>query len=503
MSTDMATPATQPRHERSGGLWADDRGAVMVVGVFMSAFLVGSLWYIIGIGDAILYRERMQDGADAVAFAAAVYHARGMNIIAMINIIMAAILAILVAFKLVQLMNTIAMAVSCALAWTGLGAAICSFTSSLAPYINKAVQIAEKLVDATLPVLSKTQVGVAMAMPWIAQGKAAYIASNQYTEPAKGGGFISISLVPYVPKERLGLPVQEDTYKFLCKKAGTYVGELVFSPFGKFGGWVAGVIGGIVGTFPGYFCNESGGWGSGEIASGVSQAAIEEMAKKGCEEKKKALPNAQQQSFDMSECMKDAKKDVEDELKKQQGGQSGINGSNKTPKKVFWAAKNGNGYFQIWSVLVGNDQWPREAEKGVEIAAWNQSKAMPPAPWGKVAFAQAEYYYDSPGEWDDLKKDAMWNMRWRARLRRVRSPGPTFAGMLLGEVFGVIMGKIDPKVAAVLGGSEIAGWLLGNMAQGAFEDAVGAVHKGGGGPWEGQFIMNPKLKNDAQIEIIH
>jgi hypothetical protein len=501
----MSTETATCRHvvgfaPGSGGLRADQRGAVMVVGVFMAAFLVGSLWYIIGIGDAILYRQRMQDGADAVAFAAAVYHARGMNIIAMINIIMAAILAILVAFKLVQLMNTIAMAISCALSWTGVGAAICSFTTGLSPWINKAVQIAEKLVNTTLPVLSKTQVGIAVAMPWVAQGKAAYIASTQYTEPVKGGGFVSVSLVPFVPKERLGLPVEEDEFSFLCEKAGTYVGELVFSPFGKFGGWVAGVIGSIVSTFPGYFCGESGGWGSGgsgSVSQGVSQAAIDAFAKEACEEKGKGKSN-----FDMDECLEDAKKDVEEDLKKQSASQSGVDGNGKTPKKVFWAAKNGNGYFQIWSVLVGNDEWPKKAEKGVQIAAWNKSMTMPDAPWGKVAFAQAEFYYDESGAWDDYKEDAMWNMFWRARLRRVRTPAPTFASMIWDEVFSVITGKLDPAVAGALGGSEIGGWLLGQMAGSAFEEVVGKVHAGGG-PWEGQFIKNPNLANSAKIEIIH
>lgn len=498
MSTDMATSTRNPSFATlTGGLRADQRGAVMVVGVFMAAFLVGSLWYIIGIGDAILYRQRMQDGADAVAFAAAVYHARGMNIIAMINIIMAAILAILVAFKLVQLMNTIAMAISCALSWTGLGAAICSFTSALATPINKAVQIAEKLVNTTLPILSKTQVGIAIAMPWVAQGKAAYVASTQYTEPVKGGGFISVSLVPFVPKERLGLPVEEDDFAFLCKKAGTYVGELVFSPFGKFGSWVGKVVGSIVGTFPGYFCGESGGWGSGNVASSVGQAAIDAVAKEACEEKAKGKSN-----FDMDECIKDAKKDVEDDLKKQNASQSGVDGNGKTSKKVFWAAKNGNGYFQIWSVLVGNDEWPKKAETGVKIAAWNKSVSMPDMPWGKVAFSQAEFYYDESGEWDDYKEDAMWNMYWRARLRRVRSPAPTIASMLWGEIWDVVTGKLDPAVAGALGGAEIGGWLLGQAAGSAFEEAVGKVHVGGG-PWQGQFIKNSNLANDGKIEIIH
>ncbi len=500
----MSTETAACRHVgfAPGGLRADQRGAVMVVGVFMAAFLVGSLWYIIGIGDAILYRQRMQDGADAVAFAAAVYHARGMNIIAMINIIMAAILAILVAFKLVQLMNTIAMAISCALSWTGVGAAICSFTTGLSPWIDKAVQIAEKLVNTTLPVLSKTQVGIAIAMPWVAQGKAIHIASTQYTEPVKGGAFISSSLVPYVPKERLGLPVQEDTYKFLCEKAGTYVGELVFSPFGKFGGWVSGVVGSIVSTFPGYFCGESGGWGSGgagSISQGVSQAAIDAFAKEACEEKGKGKSN-----FDMDECMEDAKKDVEEDLKKQSASQSGVDGNGKTPKRVFWGAKNGNGYFQIWSVLVGNDEWPKKAEKGVKIAAWNQSMTMPEAPWGKVAFAQAEFYYDEAGEWDDYKDDAMWNMFWRARLRRVHSPTLSLADMLAGEVINVIVGRtnLDPEVIGAIGGFEIFGKILGQGAGDAFEQAVGKVHVGGG-PWQGQFIKHPNLANGAKIEMIH
>jgi len=501
MITDKTTYQRVMGHAPSGWL-ADQRGAVMVVGVFMAAFLVGSLWYIIGIGDAILYRERMQDGADAVAFAAAVYHARGMNIIAMINIIMAAILAVLVAFKLVQLMNTIAMAISCALSWTGIGAAICSFTSGLAPLINNAVQIAEKLVNTTLPILSKTQVGIAVAMPWVAQGKAVHVATTQYSEPVKGGGFVSVSLVPFVPKERLGLPVEEDEFSFLCKKAGTYVGELVFSPFGKFGGWVAGVIGSIVETCPGYFCGDSGGgggWsgGSGGMPQGLSQSAIDKFAKEACEDKAKGKKN-----FDMDACIEDAKKDIEDELKQQNTSQSAMNGNGKTSKKVFWGAKNGNGYFQIWSVLVGNDQWPKKAETGVKIAAWNRSMKMPDIPWGKVAFAQAEYYYDEKGAWDDYKEDAMWNMFWRARLRRVHTPTSTFSSMIVDVVFDGILGKLDPLVAGALGGTEVMGSLFGQSMGSTFEEIVGKVHEGGG-PWQGQYIKNPNLANTAKIEIIH
>src|SRR5437660_153695 len=86
----------------SKGVMKDQRGAAMVIGVFMSVFLVGALWYIVGLGDAMIYRQRVQEAADATAFSAAVVHARGMNIIAMINIIMAAVMAVLVALKTAQ-----------------------------------------------------------------------------------------------------------------------------------------------------------------------------------------------------------------------------------------------------------------------------------------------------------------------------------------------------------------------------------------------------------------
>ncbi len=46
----------------------------------MCACMVGILWYLAGIGDAIVFRERMQEAADATAFSAAVLHARGMNL---------------------------------------------------------------------------------------------------------------------------------------------------------------------------------------------------------------------------------------------------------------------------------------------------------------------------------------------------------------------------------------------------------------------------------------
>ncbi|MFK8002618.1 MAG: TadE/TadG family type IV pilus assembly protein, partial [Polyangiales bacterium] len=66
-------------------LRSDESGAMMVIGLFMAVFLVGMLYYIVGLGDAIAYRERMQDTSDVGSFTAAVVNARGMNLIVMLN----------------------------------------------------------------------------------------------------------------------------------------------------------------------------------------------------------------------------------------------------------------------------------------------------------------------------------------------------------------------------------------------------------------------------------
>src|SRR5580693_9107888 len=128
MSTDRALPPAPLRD--------DSRGAILVIAVFMAVFLVGCLWYLVGVGDAAIYREKMADGGDATAFASAVYHARGMNIIAMLNLIMAAALAVLIAFKVAFLLATTIAVIA---------AILCPFTAWTCPVATEAGQIATNL----------------------------------------------------------------------------------------------------------------------------------------------------------------------------------------------------------------------------------------------------------------------------------------------------------------------------------------------------------------------
>src|SRR5579871_5744799 len=77
----------------------DTRGAIMVMGLFLCVLVAAGLWYLSGLGEAIVYRERTQEAADAVAFTIAAAHAKGMNVLVLINLTMALILSIRVALK--------------------------------------------------------------------------------------------------------------------------------------------------------------------------------------------------------------------------------------------------------------------------------------------------------------------------------------------------------------------------------------------------------------------
>jgi hypothetical protein len=66
----------------------------MVMGIFLSLLLVGALWSIAGTGEAIILRERLQEGADAAALGAAEIDARAMNTIAVLNLVVTAIMSV-------------------------------------------------------------------------------------------------------------------------------------------------------------------------------------------------------------------------------------------------------------------------------------------------------------------------------------------------------------------------------------------------------------------------
>ncbi|MGB0680703.1 MAG: TadE/TadG family type IV pilus assembly protein, partial [Polyangiales bacterium] len=244
-----AAPEAAPR--RTAPRLGDERGAIMVMAVFMATFLVGMLFYLIGLGESLLFRQDMQDAADSVAQAGAVVHARGMNILVLLNIAMAALMAVLVALRTVQVLAAAAAAITAALCPIPFCQWACPFPGPAMSLHYKALGVYEKTKKYIFPMIRLThclEEGVKYAMPLAAQGRAISMAMVR-SDGSKKVGFI-------VPIYR-GLPVEDDPTQ-LCGKAGEFAGSLAAKPF-KYvvpglDRVVGKMIGGLTSRFAPFFC---------------------------------------------------------------------------------------------------------------------------------------------------------------------------------------------------------------------------------------------------------
>jgi hypothetical protein len=244
-----------PSH-RSSTLPTDERGAVLVMAVFMSVLLVAMLYFVVGIGEAVFRREGLGDAADAAAFAAAILHARGMNLIAFINLVMAALLAVLVALRVVQAVFVIGIAVCVASAYPSYGASL-AYVPTFAQQAKNFGDYFEKAKDVIFPALEalhQAERVTSYVVPAIAVLDSAREASQSHP-PAVAG----VALPGAVR-----LPVEPDTFEELCARAGANVAEIVTWPLADIGmGPAAGMIEeagySLAKSAPSFFCGEGNG----------------------------------------------------------------------------------------------------------------------------------------------------------------------------------------------------------------------------------------------------
>jgi hypothetical protein len=240
------------------GLAGDTRGAVLVVGVVMAAVLVGILWHLLGVGDAIVYRERMQEAADATAFDSAIWHARTMNLLVVLNVVMSAILAVLVIWRAIEMVLEIA--------------AIILFLLGLVPFMEwaetAAIQVErfvlEKMVPKDIKTISpnvtkwlqrvnKAEKMVSTWAPYINVASPTAVNTGFFGGgPVQAAFPVSLSLIPPAAEgalpERAGvekrfnmgdafaaMPVQEDSYDELCKHAALFVPNTARAALDKMG----------------------------------------------------------------------------------------------------------------------------------------------------------------------------------------------------------------------------------------------------------------------------
>lgn len=194
----------------------------MIMGIFMAAIAIGFLYYMVGLGDAILARERMQDAADATAFSSAVIHARGMNLIALLNIIMATLLAILVLLAmLASLLTYGADLLKGAAVFFPLLAGGIAPMQTAGKLAKQAEQTATPKVKRLIKATQKLQGPLAEAVPMVAALNALKMSTSRFRPVVTAGTTFPILS---------GLPTVDGKFDTLCTKAGEYAGNMASWP---------------------------------------------------------------------------------------------------------------------------------------------------------------------------------------------------------------------------------------------------------------------------------
>ncbi|MFT3928080.1 MAG: hypothetical protein QM778_36465 [Myxococcales bacterium] len=237
---------------RVGALQRDRRGAALVFGIFFAVFLVACVFKLHGLTQVILYRQAVQDAADASAFAAAVVNARGMNLIALINMTMAAVLSVLVGLRLAQTLCVIGLSLCVALAYPTMGNSL-AYVPSLTTAtrnLKKVTKKVKKVVPKILASLHTAGKAVSVVIPLGANARVLEVAIQQHNQK------LGVAL-----PGRFTLPVQDGQFIDLCRHAGQLAGEVAMLPISPFVGGkveegIAHAAGAIAQAAPDWFCGK-------------------------------------------------------------------------------------------------------------------------------------------------------------------------------------------------------------------------------------------------------
>ncbi len=460
------------RGTRSSGrnLGSDNSGAIAVLGIMIGAILAAVLFHMMNCGFGILWREHAQDAADATAYEAAVWNARGMNTIAALNIFIAVVMAVLIFWRVIIVFTIVALGL------VSIGCpfepSLCSLISPLANGVRAEFRNDPKVAGRVYQVIRMLHDGqkiVAAATP--AMGTLSSVLEAEKYGATFGVGF-GTQLLPTLnlpagkkPSESckasktkrltqtgsvadllgkpISLPVSEaDDLHTLCKQGGKMQAIMLFAIVAKVGEKLhlnfleklgkqsgGGPWGKIWGTITGagadFFC---GDWSS-LITDTMDDQQEDRCGKnKGCNKKaddskkKNPLPN--------------------------HSSVSKMDASAVRWTKVWDVAQNGNLFMQSWSYVKTDRSYVAALDSAVHIADFvpgGSSAAASTVDTSGTTFAEAEMYFDCNDSWSDSScgEAAPWTMAWRARLRRVHDPVDFIASDLQGSLVGALYGALD------------------------------------------------------------
>ena len=513
----------------------DRKGAIMVMGIFFACAMIGLTWEFIGLGDAMIWRDRSQEVADSIAFSSASVHARAMNFIAFLNIIMLimttiylimAVIFNLLDFTLVVVGTTekkwfvkkctahriYVSAIGALLSEVGgevlieAASYFCDIASIVQPIHDPLktalIKYEQNVMGPIMPKLAEAQTLIAKGAPYAAALTGSII-GYKYEDWGKHhlGTALSSSMVPgntlniskwkYNNQEfdaedkRIGLPVEEKTMGDLCSvgaklAADAFASKISFlqsGPFATIFDWLVGMVTKKVQDF---YCSKGA---TGAFPSWLEKGLYWAFVPWGV----KAV-----HIYDFSYGGKEFWEDS--------GG----------PKHMVEYASNGNDWLQTYGFVLGSNRVER-SEKIVSAHGFQWGKQNT-NPGFALYFAQGEYYFDCNEGWEaaDCNKDdhAMYALNWRTRLRRVHylSWGSSLFSRYMSTTFGdgfTQMGSAFVKDTSIFQG--ISSGLKGMFGSMGASAADAAVDKGvdfaktSAGSWVGGMLNN----NSVNVDVIH
>ena len=445
LSALFAPPAKRSREDARPGLMNDQRGAVMLTGLFMSFVLIGGLWFVIGMGEAIIFRDRMQEAADHGAFTSASIQANGMNFISALNLIMLMLAIVHIILGVIQdclrigCASILLSAVACPAMfwefnlWTNVSR-VCKYGMTAIHYVEQVASI---------------------GYPWIGTWKA-HTVGGKYD--ASSGSIVKGSVTVLaagrsnIPITGTGLPVEAKPYSFLCKKVGMVLGRLIGDAVSSFGIPLGGRIGGWAGRFLGpavefRYCNSLGNNAARAAAAAAEQSMNEASTNADASD---------QRERDREAAERQAQQDNNGQgtvtpARESRDGNNGFNVrlmgggwqplidpgidrgfGNPGPYVVSNIGKNGKMGTRVFAVNLNpkyTDTNTKRVSAGQALKAGN-SWAPESTDEGAIFYvAEAEFYYDCKSTWTNRECDfsdddryASFSFKWRARLRRLDMP---------------------------------------------------------------------------------
>lgn len=423
---------------------ADSRGAVVFLGIFMACFLIGCLWSLMGIGETLISRQLYQEVADNSSYSSATIHAKGMNLIAAINLMMLAIVFLYLILCVIVDLLLAAAAIACA---TIYGIPLGLKLANMAKKVDKVANGYKSGMKAIMPVLSMTQTVTAFLAPWVGAGAGMIVAKNYgYMSVTVSPSMIPGALTKLIPLGKLGknapsaraetakasgakigLPVMSEHVNYLCQVAVSKLLGAIAGLFGSSQGGALGVVQGMLGSaVTSMHCREKGSNDDSEESKGSYYHKVKE--KKGV----------------LAKIWKAAVGVVLTII----GGVFTVYKSDKLwgergPKSTYTPAKNGSEWNKVWSFSFAT--YTDDQSRTVQMAALQgRAGGLPPQPKAQIYSALSEFYVDCNETWkgvscngdrSDYYDHSMYSMKWRARIVRFNSPLGSIKA-LLGEFLG-------------------------------------------------------------------